>query len=72
MNGREFHNYRYDLGWSQAYFAQLIGVHPSSIWRFEHDKAPIPRLVALLLRIASLTDANRVLIEQIATEMETL
>lgn len=49
MNGKEVHSIRNQLALSQVQLAQLLGVHPLTVSKWERDIAtPSPHQVALL------------------------
>jgi len=52
MTAEEFVELRQEMGWSQYYLADAIGVTRSSITHWECDRAPVPPSVARAMRRA--------------------
>lgn len=43
MTGTELRTARQRLGWSQSRLAEALGVHWTTVWRWEHGRSPIPQ-----------------------------
>lgn len=63
MTAQEFIAHREALGLSTSELAKLIGVHHSTLWRWEAEEQPVPQYAALiadlLLNISETTLARR-------------
>lgn len=50
MTGSQFKQWRSRVGLTQARVAELLEVTDTTIYRWEHDKAPISRAIELALK----------------------
>lgn len=53
MTGEELQELREELGWSQYFLAERLGVFRSSIAHWEQGRAPVPTNVAKAVREAA-------------------
>lgn len=49
MTGPELRQVRDELGWNSTDLAAALGVTAVSVWRWETDRQPVPRYIALAL-----------------------
>lgn len=49
MTGPELRTERHRLGWSQSLLAEALGVHWTTVWRWEAGRTPVPPWVPLAL-----------------------
>jgi transcriptional regulator with XRE-family HTH domain len=63
MGHEEFHELRTEMGWTQYFLAEVMGVTRSSVAHWECGRAPVPRTVAKAMRRAhkKMTEAKSAL-----------
>lgn len=50
MKGKEFREMRKEMGWTQYFLADVLGITRVSLAHYERDRAPVPRSIARALR----------------------